>query len=349
MDNSSAHHDSSSRAHRLLLIDGNAIMHRAYHALPPMRDVSGQSVHIVYGFVSVLIKLFHDLHPTHMAVAFDRPGPTFREKLFIAYQQQRPKMEDDFISQIARVHDMVTAFGIPFYEADGFEADDVIGTLVKRAFQEPRTQNTMTNNDINQIIIVTGDRDILQLVWDEKVLLFMPTKGISEGKLYGEKEVVERMGVHPSQIADFKALAGDPSDNYPGVPGIGPKTAVELLTKYKTLKGIYRSLDESKGKKLEGFSAGVVGKLVAGKDSSKLGIELSTIRSDAPIHVDFTAMKRETLNTPGAIAALESIPFPSLVKRISGQVAPLRQGFAEQAGDSKKEEIKKSSQQQELF
>lgn len=286
-------------------------MHRAYHALPPMRSPTGVPQHVVYGFISVLIKLFADLKPTHMAVAFDRPGPTFREKLFTAYQQQRPKMEDDFISQIQLVHEVVAAFGIPFYEADGFEADDVIGTIASKGFD-------------GQIIIVTGDRDILQLVRDEKVLLFMPTKGISEGKLYGEKDVMERMGVSPSLIPDFKGLAGDPSDNYPGIVGVGPKTAVKLLAKYKTLQSLLKS-DEFTEEQ---------------KQSARLSYELATIRKDAPIKIDFTSMKIDSLNTPKVITALEAFPFPSLIKRITGGVMV------------KKEEIKKvetDTTQQALF
>lgn len=294
-------------------------MHRAYHALPPMRSPTGIPQHVVYGFISVLIKLFHDLKPTHIAVAFDRPGPTFREKLFKAYQQQRPKMDADFISQIALVHDAVKDFGIPFYELDGFEADDMIGTIAHKKFD-------------GQIIIVTGDRDILQLVVDEKVLLFMPTKGISEGKLNGEKDVVERMGVEPKLIIDLKALIGDPSDNYPGVPGIGPKTATNLLLKYGSVKNIYKHIEDID-------SLNIKKKLIDGKESAILGLTLATIRKDAPIDIDFDAMKIETLNTPQIIATLETFPFPSLIKRITGNAKP---SFVSPSGIS-------AGKQQELF
>ncbi|MCX6793565.1 MAG: DNA polymerase I, partial [Candidatus Gottesmanbacteria bacterium] len=170
-----------------------------------------------------------------MAVAFDRPKPTFRKKMFEGYQAKRPKMDEELADQIPKVHALVSGFGIPIFEQDGFEADDVIGTIAKHAKKD----------GIDQVIIVTGDRDILQLVEDEKILVWMPTKGLSQAKLYDEKAVQERMGVAPDKIPDFKALAGDSSDNYPGVPGIGPKTAVKLLAQYKTIEKILNSKELS--------------------------------------------------------------------------------------------------------
>ena len=184
---------------RLVLIDGNALLHRAYHALPPLTGPDGSVVNAVYGFISIIIRLFREFSPTHMAVAFDRPKPTFRKEIFEGYQKKRPKMEEDLSEQIEKVHEAVRSFGIPIYEMDGFEADDVIGTITERS-----------KSDIDEIIIVTGDRDILQLVDDTRgIKVFMPTKGISEGKVFQANDVVGRMGVPPKKIADFKALAGD--------------------------------------------------------------------------------------------------------------------------------------------
>ncbi|EKD92453.1 MAG: hypothetical protein ACD_28C00431G0002 [uncultured bacterium] len=269
---------------RLVLIDGNAILHRAYHAIPPFTFSDGSPAGAVYGFISMLIKIYNDLKPTHIAVAFDRAAPTFRQELFKEYQAQRPKMEDNLVGQVDKVHDVVTSFGIPIYEVDGFEADDVIGTITKQSK--------------NQVIIVTGDRDILQLVDDEKVFVFMPTKGLSEGKLYGEKEVVERMGVKPSQVPNFKALAGDPSDNYPGVSGIGPKTAVRLLEKHKTFQKVLATLTKKD------------------QESALLSQKLATIRTDAPVKIDLDKARLTTLDTPSARKALEDFHFPSLLKRL---------------------------------
>lgn len=303
---------SPSRAHRLVLIDGNAILHRAYHALPPLTAPDGSVVNAVYGFVSILIKIFNDLKPTYMAVAFDRPEPTFRKKLYTDYQAKRPEMDSDLVTQIPKVQDMVRAFGIPIYDKAGFEADDVIGTLVKQANME--------------VIIVTGDKDILQLVDDEKgVKVFMPTKGLSEGKLYGEAEVVERMGVTPKQIPDLKALMGDSSDNYPGVAGIGPKTAVDLITRYGNIDTLYKS-------------DGLTEKLVQGRENAFLSKDLATIRIDVPVEMKLLETL-ETLDTLEARKKLQEFHFPSLIKRLAG-------GEVIQKAQKPKE---KQAEQQELF
>ncbi|MFZ5845519.1 MAG: 5'-3' exonuclease, partial [Patescibacteria group bacterium] len=283
---------------RLVLIDGNAILHRAYHALPPLTAPDGSPVGAVYGFTAMLFKLVNDLKPTHLAVAFDRPKPTFRQDIFKEYQAQRPQMDTELVPQVGKVHDLLTAFGIPIYEVNGFEADDVIATITAQAQKER----------IDQVIIVTGDRDLLQLV-DENTFLYMPTKGLSEARLYDPKAVKEKMGVLPRQIPDFKALAGDASDNYPGVPGVGPKTAAQLLNQFGSLEALYKAkqkLPEALTKKLED-----------GQKSADLGKQLATVRTDAPIEVDFSKTSLITLNTPSGRRALEDLHFPSLLKRLS--------------------------------
>ena len=268
----------------------------------------------VYGFFSILIKLFTDLKPTYIAVAFDREAPTFRKKLLAGYQAQRPKMDDDLSVQIDKVHDMLGECGIPVFEKNGYEADDVIGTLSRKC-QMPNAKC-----QIDDVVIATGDRDILQLVEDDRVKVYMPTKGLSEGKLYGEKDVVERMGVLPKKIADLKALTGDSSDNYPGVAGIGPKTAVNLLARFRDLDGIYRDI-EVKGKrkkeKVENIlSERVIEKLREGRKSAFLCKDLATIRTDAALgKIDLLAF--DTLYTLRIRAALER--FPSLVARLAGK------------------------------
>lgn len=276
---------------RLVLIDGNAILHRAYHALPPLTAPDGSVVNAVYGFGTMLLRLIGDLKPTHVAVAFDRPKPTFRKKLFEGYQAKRPKMDEELVDQIPKVHALVSGFGIPIFEKDGFEADDVIGTIAKHAKKD----------GIDQVIIVTGDRDILQLVRDDKVLVYMPTKGLSQAKLYDEKAVFERMGVAPEKVPDLKALAGDPSDNYAGVAGIGPKTAVALLVKYKTLEGILKTKELSVGE----------------KKSARLGRDLATIRTNVPLSGALVPLG--SLNRPEAIRELTTLGFRSLLKRIIGE------------------------------
>ena len=296
---------------RLILIDGNAVLHRAYHAIPPLTAPDGAVVNAVYGFGTMLLRLINDLRPTHVAVAFDRPKPTFRKELFKGYQAKRPKMDDALVDQIPKVHDLVSSFGIPIFEVDGFEADDVIGTIAKNRKKE----------GIDQVIIVTGDRDILQLVEDEKVLVYMPTKGLSEVKLYGEKEVLERMGVTPDKIPDFKALAGDSSDNYPGVPGIGPKTAVALLTKYKSIAGILKSKELTAEE----------------KESARMSHDLATIRTSVPLTGSLAPLG--SLNRPEAVDALAKLGFRSLIKRITGEDKAIKKPASVKASAGKQQEL----------
>jgi DNA polymerase I len=317
---------------RLVLIDGNAVLHRAYHALPPLTAPDGSFVNAVYGFTAMLIRLFHDLHPTHFAVAFDRPAPTFRKKLFKDYQAKRPEMDKELSGQIEKVHEVVRAFGIPIFEKDGFEADDVIGTL---------SQIANRKSQIDQIIIVTGDRDILQLVVDDKVLVYMPTKGLSEAKLYRESDVKERLGVAPDHIADYKGLAGDASDNYPGVDGIGPKTAVSLLEKFDTVEKLYHAL-KKKDKRFENVSPSVLEKLKFGEKSAKLSKDLATIRTDVKLEGVLPQTPIATLDTPEVEKVLSDLHFHSLLKRLRGEVESPHRRPAKEAENKKGE-------QQQLF
>ncbi len=223
---------------KLILIDGNAILHRAFHALPPLTTKRGEPINAVYGLISMLLKVIQDLKPTHIAVCFDEKEPTFRHKEFVAYQAQRPPVADELSGQFEKARAVINAFGIPIYSKSGYEADDVIGTLVQLAVSHRPSA-------IDEVVIVTGDKDQLQLV-NDKVKVYMPISGLSSAKLMGEDEVIEKMGVPPNQIDDYKALVGDPSDNYPGVAGIGPKTAIVLLSKYNSLDGIYKNLSAMK-------------------------------------------------------------------------------------------------------
>lgn len=313
---------------RLIIIDGNAILHRAFHALPPLTAPDGTLTNAVYGFTSMLIRLISDLTPSHIAVAFDRPKPTFRKKLFKDYQIKRPKMDDGLAAQIPMVHDVLSAMHIPIFEQDGFEADDVIGTLCK---QKPKI--------INQVIIVTGDRDLLQLVTDT-IKAYMPTKGLSEAKLYGPAETRERLGVDPTQIPDFKALAGDQSDNYPGVPGIGPKTAQDLITKYQTVERLYKNLESKK--KITDISDTLKQKLLDHKELALLSKTLATIRTDVPIDTDISPLTKEQLKTPEVIKQFELLGFTTLIKRL------LQDGKAQTKGTQKKKEERKKSVDEQM-
>jgi DNA polymerase I len=314
---------------RLLILDGNALLHRAYHALPPLNAPDGQQVGAVYGFISMIIRLRQDLKPTHMAVCFDRPVPTFRKKMYKEYQSQRPEMDEILVSQIVLTHDAVKAFSIPIFEQDGYEADDVIGTLAKQL------QATM-----EQIIIVTGDRDILQLVSADNTLVYMPVKGLSESKLYGEKEVVERIGVLPHQIPDWKGLCGDSSDNYPGVPGIGPKTATDLIKKHGTIETLYKGLEEGSILLTERLRS----KLIEGKESAFLSKDLATIRTNVELDIDAELLSTQLLNSENVIEILRAFGFPSLIKRLSIQ---LGRDIAEEK--TSKQQVNAKSEQMSLL
>lgn len=283
---------------KLVLVDGHAILHRAYHALPPLTTTRGIPINAVYGFASMLLRVINDLKPTHLIVTFDRPTPTFRNKIFKDYQIQRPKMENELISQIDLTHRMVEDMGIPIFEMDGYEADDLIGTLALQAKS-------------HETVIVTGDRDMLQLITDN-IKIFMPVKGLSESKLFEEKDVVEKYGIKPKQIIDFKALTGDPADNYPGVEGIGPKTASTLLQQFGSLDGVYKHVKDIK-------SEAVKEKLVKGKESAYLSQKLAQIVTDAPIKIDMESCRLPQLDNPKILSLFDELEFRSLIPRLLGK------------------------------
>jgi len=278
---------------KLVLIDGNAILHRAYHALPPLTTRRGEPINAVYGLVSMLLKVIQDLKPTHIAVAFDRKEPTFRHKKYPKYQAQRPKMDAELSSQFEKARDVITAFGIPIYDKAGYEADDVIGTLANKVKLD--------------VVIMTGDRDILQLV-DNKVKVYMPVVGMSQGKLMGIDEVIEKMGVTPASIEDYKALVGDPSDNYPGVPGIGPKTAIGLLEKYKTLDNIYKHLGEMPTRTAQ--------KLKEGRQSSKISKKLASIVKNVPLKFKIEDSANWDVDGERVLRLFSEYGFRTLTERV---------------------------------
>jgi DNA polymerase I len=249
---------------KLLIIDGAAVLHRAFHALPPFTAPDGTPTNALHGFIKIQLSLVDRIEPEYLAVAFDTPKPTFRKKLLKTYQAQRPKASEEFKVQVPLVLEFLKLINVPVYMLPGFEADDVIGTIVKKKIK-----------DLHKYII-TGDKDILQLV-DETTTVVMPKKGVSEMGFYNEQIVVERMGVSPKQIVDFKALVGDSSDNYKGVKGIGPKKAQTLLYKYGNLNSIYEHLDE-----LDSRTRGL---LLESKDNAYLSQTLAKIRTD--LETDF--------------------------------------------------------------
>jgi DNA polymerase-1 len=282
----------------LLLFDGNALVHRAFHALPPLtQPKTGELVNAVYGFASTLLKVFADFKPTHWAVAFDRPTPTFRHEMFEEYKAQRPAMPEELKGQIKKVHQLVAAFHIPLFEIDGFEADDVLGTLSKQADEQGI-----------ETIIVTGDNDMLQAVLP-RVKTLAPRRTFTDTVLYDEKAVEQKYGIKPEQLADLKALAGDVSDNIPGLPGVGEKTATKLLQQYGSLQGIYDHIEDITPGKLQD----TLRQYRAQAFQSK---ELSTIVKDVPIKLDLKSCQVSHYDRNEVARLFQELEFVNLLPRL---------------------------------
>ncbi len=283
---------------KLVLVDGNAIVHRAYHALPPLHKTEdGQLTNAVYGFFSMVLKITADLVPDHLIVCFDRAAPTFRKQMFSGYQATRPKMDDGLSGQFKIIRDVLEKVKVSVFDLDGYEADDLIGTLARQAVDK---------NKDNQVIIVTGDRDLLQLVNDQ-VLILAPIIGVTKMILFDSDKVKEKYGVSPSNFVDYKALIGDNSDNYPGVNGIGPKTAIDLVNRFGTLEKMYQNLGEINPKTAE--------KLATDAEQAALAKKLATIEVNAPIHLKFDECKVENLDRKVLLDAFEKLDFNSLIAR----------------------------------
>jgi DNA polymerase-1 len=285
---------------RLVLIDGHALLHRAFHAIPSLTTSKGELVNAVFGFTNMLLKVISDLEPSHLAVAFDRPVPTFRHKEYPDYQAQRPPLPEEFKNQHERLREVLKVLEIPIYEKDGYEADDVIGTLANKA-------------RVHEVVVVTGDRDMMQLITD-RIKIYAPKKGLSEPEMYDERKFEEKYNLRPSQVVDFKALVGDPSDNYPGVAGVGPKTATSLLQKYGSLREIYKHLHELPQKTTQN--------LKKGKDRAKLSQKLAQIVINAPVELDLKKCKVGRFNRKEVVDLFKELEFKSLIKRLPGVEKP---------------------------
>ncbi len=247
---------------RLILLDSNSLINRAYYALPNLSTHSGQFTGAIFGYMNMLMKIVSTYDPTHIIATFDRKAPTFRKSMYDGYKATRKPMPTELASQLAPLKEILAAMNIPILEMDGYEADDIIGTLAKRFAVET--------------YIVTGDKDSLQLI-DDTTTVLLTKKGITEIAFYDEKMLAGE-GLAPSQIIDLKSLMGDASDNIPGVAGVGEKTARDLLAKYGTLDGVYAHIDEIKGKLQE--------KLVNSKDMAYLSYDLATINVHSPVEFD---------------------------------------------------------------
>lgn len=294
---------------KFVIIDGNAIIHRAYHGIPPLHTKDGQMVNAVYGFASMLFKVWHDLKPTHLCVSFDVAGGSHaRLGKYDKYKATRVKADQELYNQIPLVHELVECMGLPIYEKTGFEADDVIGTVVKEM-----------RGKVDEIYIVTGDMDTLQLV-NENTKVYTLRKGMNDIVIYDIPEVKKRFGFGPELVIDYKALRGDSSDNIPGVPGIGEKTATDLILKYGNLEQIYEVVEkESKKEKSDMFSPSVLRKMLDGKESAQMSYHLATIDCAVPeMNLKLKDCELGEFDRERVVACFQKFEFVSLLKRLPG-------------------------------
>jgi DNA polymerase I len=285
------------KKNRLLLFDTNSIIHRAFHALPPLKSKSGEPGGAIYGSLLAFFKIISDVHPSHVAVAFDSPGKTFRHKKYKDYKANRVKAPEELIFQIKKTQEIFNNMGVTVLKKEGLEADDIVGTV---SFHAPVSIET---------VIATGDMDILQLV-NEKTKVYTLKRGVQESILYNEEKVKEKYdGIFPEQIVDIKALWGDASDNIPGVAGIGEKTAIKIIKEFGNVENLYRNLRSTSS-----LSGKIKEKLLKGEKIAFLSKELATINREGVFKYDFADFVYNVKNEKTK-KELENLGFLSLKKR----------------------------------
>jgi DNA polymerase-1 len=293
----------------LVLLDAHAILHRAYHALPDFRSGKGDPTGALYGFCTFLLKMIKDLKPDYVAACYDLPEPTKRHEVYADYKGTRKKIDDDLIVQLERSKEICTSFNIPMYSSPGFEADDMLGTIVEQ-----------TKNDRNlDIVIASGDMDTMQLITGDKVRVYTLKKGIKDTIIYNEKAVLDRFHFGPMLLPDYKGLRGDPSDNIIGISGIGEKTAEILISNFGTIEDIYTALNKGTKKFEEaGIKGKTLEKIQQGKEEALFSKMLATIRRDGPIH--FTLPEKEwieSVDQDKVMKFLADLDFRSLRAKVA--------------------------------
>src|SRR5262245_6264375 len=282
---------------RLMRLDGFGLVYRGYYALPPLTTSKGELVNGVFGFCSIVLRGFADLKPDYVAVCFDLSGPTFRHEQYAEYKATRTRMPDDLAAQFPKVREVVKALRIPVYEQQGYEADDVIGTLTVQA-EQAGVETT----------IVSVDLDMLQLVTD-KTRLMTTRSGVENTVIYDPARIWERFGLRPDQMIDYKALKGDPTDNIPGVPGVGQKTAAKLVAEWVDLDNLYAHIEEVKPEKLRD-------KLAEHRESVFRGRELTRIVRDLPVTLDLDAARLADYDRDTVLRLFREYEFRTLIERL---------------------------------
>jgi DNA polymerase I len=305
---------------RFILIDGNAILHRAYHAMPDLTN-GADPVNAIYGFFGMLLNILQDQKPEYLAVCFDRSKPTIRQSMYAGYHAHRPPMADTLSVQVAKLDSLLETMKAAIFSLEGYEGDDLIGTIATRVVRDQKDA---------EVIIVTGDRDMLQLV-NHRVKVLMPLVGITKTALYDEAAVEDKYGVKPSQFIDYKALIGDPSDGYPGVTGIGPKTAAGLLRQYGTFENLYQQIPELPEK---------IGlKLATDAEQAALAKKLAAIITDAPMQFDYDTCAVTNFDLTALRKEFEKLNFKSLLARLDARYP---------VSEKKKEVVKKKEDDGQL-
>ncbi|MFZ2202116.1 MAG: 5'-3' exonuclease H3TH domain-containing protein [Microgenomates group bacterium] len=293
----------------LVLIDGNSLLHRAYHAYPRLTTPAGELVGAVYGFTTMLLTALEKLAPQYVAIAWDVGKVTFRTAEYALYKAGRPETEQELIDQIERTKEIVTALNIPQFGVDNYEADDVIGTLSRQAIEGAGKV---------QVIIVTGDRDALQLIDDDKIVVYMPSGGGASSRyikdrgvsLFDEEAVKAKYGLSPKQVTDLKGLMGDPSDNIKGVPGVGQVTATKLLQEAGSVEKVYEDVGKLS------VTERIKNLLKEGRESAFLSKKIATIDRDIPIKLSWEECELSNYDREKVLAIFEELRFKSLINKL---------------------------------
>lgn len=283
---------------QFVILDGNSLLHRAWHALPKLTTKTGEVINAVYGFTLILLKVLKELKPDYLVVAFDSKLPTFRHYEFKEYKAQRQKQPEEFYKQIPLVKELLECFKIKFLEIPGYEADDIIAS-VKIKNKKSEIKN----------IIVSGDLDLLQLV-DEQTKVFALKRGVSQIVIYDKRAVEEKFGLKPEQLVDFKALKGDPSDNIPGVKGIGEKTSLKLIQEFGSLENLYQNLEKAK------IDEKVKKILKEQKENAFLSKKLLKIEENLKIDFQLKDLKLKEPDREKLLKFFQELEFKSLIQRI---------------------------------
>lgn len=270
------------KKHRIVLLDSHAIIHRAYHALPEFQTREGKPTGALYGLSAMIISIIGEFKPDCLIACYDLPKPTFRHEAYSDYKNGRKKTDENLVEQLKESYDIFSAFNIPTYSKEGFEADDILGTFSEQLKQDKN----------NEIIIASGDMDMLQLVDKEQVKVYTFKKGIKDTIIYTEEVVNEKFSFGPEFIIDYKGLAGDSSDNIPGIPGIGTKTATTLITNFGHIENIYKELEKDEEQFLNiKITKRIIGLLKDYQEEAYFSKELATIKRDVDIKAEFQDKK----------------------------------------------------------